>query len=56
MAKLPKTQPTEKLTPKQAAHRNNIKGQNASERAIDRSEGRDTRMARDGGTNRRLRS
>lgn len=50
-----KTTPTTKLTGAQAKKLQEIKDSNRAERVIDRSEGRDTRIARDGGTNRRLR-
>lgn len=50
-----KKTPQDKLTPKQANKLKNIKTNNRIEGAIDSSEGRDTRMSRDGGTGRRLR-
>lgn len=52
MAKKP---PQEKLTPKQAKTLQQIKTNNRIEGSIDQSEGRDSRMSRDGGTGRRLR-
>jgi hypothetical protein len=52
MAKKP---PTSKMTPAEARKLQETKDANRAERVIDRSEGRDTRMGRDGGTNRRLR-
>jgi len=50
-----KTTPTTKMTPAQAKKLANIKAANRVERELDRSDGRDTRMSRDGGTGRRLR-
>lgn len=57
MAKPPKTQsPTTKMTARQRIKLNNIKAQNKMQGVVDASDGRDTKMSRDGGTNRRLQS
>jgi len=56
MKKPAKTQPTAKLTPKQAQKLAQTKQVNRQERQADRSDGHDSRMARDGGTGRRQRS
>lgn len=57
MAKKPaKTTPTEKLTPKQAAKLKQTKLVNRVEAQADTADRHDSRMARDGGTGRRLRS
>lgn len=50
-----KNTPQDKMTPKQAAKLTRTKAANRIEGTIDQSEGRDTRMSRDGGTGRRLR-
>lgn len=50
-----KTTPTSKMTPAEARKLQETKQANRAEREIDRSEGRDTRMSRDGGTGRRQR-
>lgn len=47
--------PTAKLTPKQAKKLQDTKAVNRAEREADRADGHDSRMARDGGTGRRLR-
>jgi hypothetical protein len=55
MVKKPaKTTPTEKMTPKQARTFIGRKIVDKMEGTMDRNAGRDTRMSRDGGTNRRL--
>jgi hypothetical protein len=45
--------PREQFDPKKIQKLNRTKAVNRMEREIDRSEGRDTRRSRDGGTNRR---
>lgn len=55
MTKPEKSKPTAKLTKKQAQDLKVTKRNNAIEGYGDRANGRDTRMLRDGGTNRRLR-
>lgn len=50
-----KVTPTTKLTKSQAKALKNQKTVNRIEGRADANDGRDTRMARDGGTNRRLR-
>jgi hypothetical protein len=47
--------PTAKLTPAQAKKLQDTKAVNRAEREADRADGHDSRMARDGGTGRRLR-
>lgn len=57
MAKKPaKVTPTTKLTPKQAAKLKQTKLVNRVEAQADTADRYDSRMARDGGTGRRLRS
>jgi hypothetical protein len=55
MAKPDKRQPTEKLTPKQAAKLKTARQINRQQGQLDAEQGRDTRMSRDGGTGRRTR-